>query len=365
LVPMAHAGGGSGSSTAVRHCEGSCKQQPVMAQGAAAAHGADLSCAVTSGATAHLQDGSQQHLLSQLLAMSCRSAPLPPLDYPRLLQQQLELPWIAVHRQVIRSTRLVRPPAVLVLQLQRAAVSPTGHGTKLQGAVTFPLVLDVGQGGLMIGSGDRDDKSKPTACAAGPTAAGEVVAGVGVGRRGSRHIDEDVHEASGGCAHPGDALLSCTGDGGGCRSPRLPNAQEDDSSSRLGDCSRSRSRCGSHTPLYDLIAVVQHVGVEHTSGHYIMYRRVAALTAATTTAAPHGGAAADGVRVTASAGDGVRVSASIGLGSGSSSSSSSPGIWFRVSDSSVQPVEEADVLQCSATLLVYECRSRGKQAAMT
>eukprot|EP00775_Hariotina_reticulata_P006267 gene6267-6505_t len=61
-------------------------------------------------------------------------------DASEAFQQQLNLPWTAVCSSVIKSTRLVRLPAVLVLQLQRAAVTSGGLGAKLQGAVAFPLV---------------------------------------------------------------------------------------------------------------------------------------------------------------------------------------------------------------------------------
>jgi uncharacterized UBP type Zn finger protein len=67
--------------------------------------------------------------------------------------------------------------------------------------------------------------------------------------------------------------------------------------------------------MYDLVAVVQHLGSRHSSGHYIMYRKVQVHRVGSTRACCSR--------------------------------------WMRVSDSTVSDVSENEVL-CDATLLVYE-----------
>jgi uncharacterized UBP type Zn finger protein len=73
--------------------------------------------------------------------------------------------------------------------------------------------------------------------------------------------------------------------------------------------------------MFDLVAVVQHLGSGDSCGHYIMYRRVQQ-------------------QQQQQRGDACPSSSSV--------------CWLRVSDRSVVSVREAEVLQCHATLLVYE-----------
>jgi hypothetical protein len=105
--------------------------------------------------------------------------------------------------------------------------------------------------------------------------------------------------------------------------------------------------------LYDLTAVVQHLGFSQSSGHYIVYRRVTQQQ--------------QQQQQQCSA---CRGSCCSGTGHNSSNHSLFPASslcdsnslascrWFRVNDSKVAEVDAREVLQCHATLLVYERRSR-------
>jgi hypothetical protein len=147
--------------------------------------------------------------------------------------------------------------------------------------------------------------------------------------------------------------------------------------------------------LYDLTAVVQHLGASSSSGHYVVYRRLT----------PPGAAAAAGGGGCRTAGDGGAGAATDvdgrAIGSDSSSIPSKgigrelavgrfpnnlgslqhrasaeaqpplerhpgrildgAGSWVRISDTSVVRVGLQQVLACDATLVLYERRPREAQ----
>jgi hypothetical protein len=107
--------------------------------------------------------------------------------------------------------------------------------------------------------------------------------------------------------------------------------------------------------MYDVVAVVQHMGSGHSSGHYTMYRKVQAASAAAHTALCNKHVSGDAA--TEAACQGVHGATAEQQGrQGSRLRCSSSSGWLRASDGSVTAVSEQDVLQCHATLLVYEKR---------
>jgi hypothetical protein len=220
---------------------------------------------------------SQQPRECLLQLLSCLAAsqqPLPPLDYPHLLQQQLHLPWPQIRSPVVKRTSLSRPPGVLLLQLQRAVYTGfggAGGGAKVQGHVQFPLRLSWAE------------------CQAA--------------REGPQEWRPNVQQQQ-----QQDALVHF--------------GEEEATQQQQQQQGGAASACGAAL-LYDLMAVVQHLGSGDSCGHYIMYRR-------------------------------VQQQQQQQPGGGASPSSSSSVSWLRVSDRFVVSVSEADVLQCHATLLVYE-----------
>jgi len=217
----------------------------------------------------------QQELAPLLLSLCASQQPLPPLDYQQLLQGELHLPWLPQQRPVLKRTVLGRPPGVLLLQLQRSA-HVAGLGAKIQGFVQFPLQLE--WPALQHQQQHMEDSQPSTSCA----------------------VQQEQQQRQ-------DSL-----------------------------CKRGIGQQGVRVPghvLYDLVAVVQHLGSSHGSGHYIMYRKVQA-------GCSWAGSETDDMH---------HQQREQQPGQHSVSHS-----WLCVSDTSKQPVSEQEVLRCHATLLVYD-----------
>jgi hypothetical protein len=218
---------------------------------------------------------------------------------------------------------------VLLLQLQRAAHF-AGHGAKVQGFVQFPLVLDW----TACCQSQQQHAQQQSQCEdpVREAAAQELA--------DSQRQQQQQQEGQEGQDGQEEAEGS-------------QQQQQEDAGRQCNSSSGSSVRQPS--VLYDLVAVVQHLGSGHSWGHYIMYRRLTAGTAVAGAGAAVAGAraAVAGARA-AVAGARAAVAGGVVRSEGGCSSNA----WVRVSDSSVSPVSEGEVLQCHATLLVYERRGQ-------
>lgn len=285
-----------------------------------------------SADTGHQQQQQQrQQLLSQLTSLSSLTSPLPPLDYQVLLQQS-GIAWLSCRRDVLKATRIARAPRVLVIQLQRSVHSAAGMG-KVQGQVKFPLQLDLQEHVLVEQQQqqhDRQSEFDEQVQQHGPEQQEELEAS-GLHHKQQLqqpHVSETQHKLARQqqcCQLQPAALLAAV--------------------NKMQQKVDASSSCTPPAPLvYDCTAVVQHLGAGQASGHYIMYRKVDQSVGCDIAQQPSAEkACAEGS---------VNGLAAPHCSSGSSQRMSP--CWLRVNDSTVCPANEREVLQCHATLLVYE-----------
>jgi hypothetical protein len=281
----------------------------------------------------HHHQQQQQAMVARLAGLAQSPAPLPPLPYQDIFQA-LDLPWRLQRRTVVQSCCLVRPPPVLLLQLQRMG-NAKGGLYKMSNHVRFPLVLDLmPHVGLM----------------------GEL--GIGVGGSTLRSSRSRSSVMSG--EEKASGVEASNGGGTSCGTPDCDGAKggADPVSCSYGKAAGGRGGCSSSSSkqqqlLYDLVAVGQHIG-GFNAGHYLLYRRLWPSKARQGVLETP---AAGRVAAVASPCSNTPCCAAKGpAGSVALCGCGSEGCWVRVSDANVSPARVEEVLQCQATLLVYEQR---------
>ena len=272
------------------------------------------------------QQQQQQSLLSIYEALAHSPAPLPALPFQELLHQ-LDLPWKPQKRTVVQGCCLVRPPPVLLLHLQRMG-NAKGRLYKIPNHVSFPLVLDMmpylGLTGELGAVGVKRNSSSSGSCAEDNKGASVDGASSGEG------TSSGVSDGANGCTFGGSEGASCG----------------------MGNGDAGSKHKGQSQLLYDLKAVGQHIG-GYNAGHYLLYRRLVSPRAAQGSGTAVG-AAPDGTRGRAVL---TECSASQGGLAELGGCGANKGCWVRVSDASVSSASPEEVLQCQATLLVYEQRA--------
>ncbi|XP_030516446.1 ubiquitin carboxyl-terminal hydrolase 27-like isoform X2 [Rhodamnia argentea] len=227
------------------------------------------------------------------------------------------LPWSNDFSRTIRQSTIARPPEILCIQLQRASVNEFGEPLKLQGHISFPLVLDLSpyttnrlgmqirKGSVPAGQGNLNNQQISP-----------------LSMQSSAHIDSESHSIW------LRGLFDCEF---GSVMSQKPFKKEGDvgygpSSSNLCNDECMESHCkdvmpqASKSHCYCLVSVVEHFG-RTGSGHYTVYRRVR-------TEPPE---EENQPRLETASEQ-----------------------WFYISDSEVYNVSESDVLAAEASLLFYE-----------
>ncbi|CAH9071160.1 unnamed protein product [Cuscuta epithymum] len=197
------------------------------------------------------------------------------------------LPWSNEFSRTFKQFSIAHSPQILCIHLQRASINAFGESVKLQGHISYPLILDMS-----------------------PFTKTQL---------GTKECEGGQQISLTNCIRQRTGIPSSYAkDGGEFREA----AFQDSNDKELYSHSGSSSASGSYLPyrekhIYRLVSVVQHYG-RVGSGHYIVYRRVAANTKQDSPAV------------------------------------SSPEQWYCMSDSEVHAVSEKDVLDAEASLLFYE-----------
>ena len=312
--------------------------------------------------------------LPLLQALATASGPLPPIDL-REEALALGLPWLPRRARVAKRCRVGRAAPARVLHQQRTAHGGLGGQRKLQGHVAFPLKLDMGPS--MVGAPEGGASCNVPAAWAGSTTGSAAGGGGGGGWQAPGGAGAQLEAGAGllglrslrvgagGLAL--GALGGVPGGGGGgmVRGPGSGNAAAaaggsggtGDSPERGGGAAGAggvERGGGPEAPspdnlrgggmIYDLVAVVQHLGWSSASGHYVVFRRLRDPRSCAHVLQP--GVSGSGP---------ARGACSACCGSGGGG-----GQWVRISDASVEAVGTDDVLRCDATLLLYERRACSK-----
>ncbi|XVF18339.1 hypothetical protein REPUB_Repub11eG0013100 [Reevesia pubescens] len=239
-----------------------------------------------------------------------------------------KLPWSNNFSNTLKQLSIARCPKILCIHLQRASINGFGEVIKLQGHISFPLILDlspfttteveiknwegVHKGQVKL----QNQKPSPRLNLINvqfETIFNHISKPIG------EKVSSEILAASGfrstfpGVSFPEKSNLSQTS---GCSKASTTDMHEqhDDKVSLTGKLPPSE------TKLYRLVSVVEHFG-RPGAGHYTVYRSMRAKS-----------------------------------DEEDSDEYSEPGIikWFCISDSQVCTVSEKDVLDAEASLLFYE-----------
>ncbi|KAK3419162.1 hypothetical protein EUGRSUZ_H04890 [Eucalyptus grandis] len=227
------------------------------------------------------------------------------------------LPWSNDFSQTVRQSTIARPPEILCIQLQRASVNEFGEPLKLQGHISFPLVLDLSpyttnrvgmqimKGSVSAGQGNLNSQQ---------------ISPLYV--QSNMHIDSESHSIR---------LRGLVDYEFGSVVQQKPFKEEAEVANGPSSSDSCNDECiishgkdltpqASKSHWYCLLSVVEHFG-RTGSGHYTVYRRVRTKPPEVENQ-PHLETASEQ--------------------------------WFYISDSEVYNVSESDVLAAEASLLFYE-----------
>ncbi|XP_019179500.1 PREDICTED: ubiquitin carboxyl-terminal hydrolase 27 isoform X2 [Ipomoea nil] len=208
------------------------------------------------------------------------------------------LPWSNQFSHTFKQFSIAQSPQILCIHLQRASVNVFGELDKLQGHISFPLILDM----------------SPFSKTQVGTKKWEREMQIGL----MKQQDQQPFPRPNYLNHVPNPCLLDTQSSLDTTSFNMPSHPHDE-----GGSSSSSHFPSVHTKkhIYRLVSVVQHFG-RVGSGHYVVYRRVAANISSDDD--PSGQ-----------------------QGSGHEQ-------WYCISDSEVHSVSENDVLDAEANLLFYE-----------
>ncbi|XP_019462595.1 PREDICTED: ubiquitin carboxyl-terminal hydrolase 27 [Lupinus angustifolius] len=238
-----------------------------------------------------------------------------------------KLPWSNRFSHTLKQLRIARCPRILCIQLKRVHMNAFGDSIKLQGHVSFPLILDVfpfmtTSLGVKIQDVDVQNlplnllcdrrsslpnhhnmQSERSALKFSGTfgAATEEI-------NSDDPIDAGIFSSTNGQTLLNNTLFPCSE--GSSESIQLDMQMQPTAKMNVSCSPDSQETC-----LYRLVSVVEHFG-KAGSGHYTVYRCVES--------------------------------------SEDASDNQTPLRWFCVSDSQVHDVSEEDVLSCEASMLFYE-----------
>ncbi|XP_055832869.1 ubiquitin carboxyl-terminal hydrolase 27 isoform X2 [Solanum dulcamara] len=238
-------------------------------------------------------------------------------------------PWSNSFSRTFKQLSIGRSPKVLCLHLQRASINVFGEQDKLQGHISFPLILDLApfvkngvgtkswEENLHIGQIKHQQQPFPLFNNLNLQDNKEMLTCI---TRSERKISTEVE----------DTAALCVSDNYDVKAPKSKSSlfeaggYKEVSLNQLPPHSGNQGGGSRITPSkshkYRLASVVQHFGIVG-SGHYTVYRRVTAKISEDNPAGLLGSAVDK---------------------------------WFCISDTDVYSVSERDVLDAEATLLFYE-----------
>ncbi|XP_015955951.1 ubiquitin carboxyl-terminal hydrolase 27 [Arachis duranensis] len=234
------------------------------------------------------------------------------------------LPWSNRFSHTLKQLSIARCPRILCIQLKRVHMNNFGEPIKLQGHISFPLILDLSPfmtTRLGVKIPDKYGQSLPLNLRHSRRiplpSEGKMLSFSGDCEEATEQINSndinDVGFVSNRQALPSDTLFPCSE--GSSEGIWLDTHMQP-----INKVNTSQSSVSQETCLYRLVSVVEHFG-KAGSGHYTVYRCARAE----------------------SSGD---VS--------NDSSNQTPMRWYCVSDSQVNAVSELDVLSSEASMLFYE-----------
>ncbi|XP_031387908.1 ubiquitin carboxyl-terminal hydrolase 27 [Punica granatum] len=228
-------------------------------------------------------------------------------------------PWTDDWCRIIRRTRIARPPAILCIQLARATAYERGDAFKLQGHVSFPLVLDISpfvlsgfgvnmQGNLNMGPWLlQQSKQRLLNLRSTPF-------NPQTDRRMPSGISKSSRQEESHCSVQDE--LPDLGQAEGCSTVTKTDSCSESTDKKI----QTAKKVFGDSRLYRLVSVVEHFG-GMDDGHYTIYRSVRSNT-------PGDGHCQDSDEV--------------------------PVRWFSISDTEVVPASEEEVLASNACMLFYE-----------
>ncbi|XP_075081087.1 ubiquitin carboxyl-terminal hydrolase 27 isoform X2 [Nicotiana tabacum] len=239
------------------------------------------------------------------------------------------LPWSNSFSRTFKQLSIGRSPKVLCLHLQRASINVFGELVKLQGHISFPLILDLApfvknevgtknrEGNLQIGKIKHQQQSFPLFNYLNLQDNNEMLNCI---TQSERTFSTEVE----------DTAALCVSNNCGVNAPKSistlldTGSYKETSLNQLPPHSGNQGEASSITlskhHKYRLASVVQHFG-RVGSGHYTVYRRATAKISEDDPAGLLGSIVDQ---------------------------------WFCISDTDVHSVSEKDVLDAEATLLFYE-----------
>ncbi|XP_028755041.1 ubiquitin carboxyl-terminal hydrolase 27 isoform X2 [Neltuma alba] len=252
----------------------------------------------------------------------------------RKLNDLEKLPWSNRFSHTLKQLSIARCPRILCIQLKRVSMNIFGEPAKLQGHISFPLILDLfpfTTSKLGIKIKEADTQTLPTTLQANGSnpMSSQYIHGsdrsmlklndIYGPRRGhtnsTNHIDNGFVSPDNGQTLLGDTMFLCN-EGPSETSHRNTRTQYTDK------VAVSNDSVAEETCLYRLISVVEHYG-KAGSGHYTVYRR-------------------------------ARMESSNSSDDEFNQDQTPPIQWYCVSDSEVHSVSEETVLSAEASLLFYE-----------
>nr|XP_016508097.1 PREDICTED: ubiquitin carboxyl-terminal hydrolase 27-like isoform X1 [Nicotiana tabacum] len=239
------------------------------------------------------------------------------------------LPWSNSFSRTFKQLSIGRSPKVLCLHLQRASINVFGEPVKLQGHISFPLILDLApfvkngvgtknrEGNLQIGKIKHQQQSFPLFDYLNLQDNNEMLNCITQSERTFSTEVEDTAAlcVSNSCGVNAPKSISTLLDTGGYKEMSLNQLPP-----HSGNQGEASSITLSKHHKYRLASVVQHFG-RVGSGHYTVYRRATAKISEDDPAGLLGSIVDQ---------------------------------WFCISDTDMHSVSEKDVLDAEATLLFYE-----------
>ncbi|KAL2905819.1 Ubiquitin carboxyl-terminal hydrolase 27 [Bienertia sinuspersici] len=205
------------------------------------------------------------------------------------------LPWSNHFSHAFKQLSMAHCPQILCLHLQRSSLNAFGEVVKIQGHISFPMILNLSSFAKYEVGIHKQKTNKPKSLAEK-----QVLASTTCPRSVNMDADSMTTEASRYFSEP------CSLVSGTCSNSKVTHTTLED----------TNGSAPSKSILYRLVSVAEHFG-RAGSGHYTVYRGVTTQTKDVSETKTH-----------------LQ--------------------WFRISDSEVHTAAEEDVLGAEATLLFYE-----------
>ncbi|XP_043725136.1 ubiquitin carboxyl-terminal hydrolase 27 [Telopea speciosissima] len=232
------------------------------------------------------------------------------------------VPWSNDFSHSFKQLSIARCPQILSIHLQRASVNNFGELVKLQGHISFPLILDLFPFTKDAVGVNTEDLKKNKCIMQVKRQHHPSIPHLNYFKM---PIDTQILQQIYGLARDGISSETVVKDGLGCsadksRSDKYSQPFEGEQLQSVDKVKRTCPSAPARSYKYQLVAVVEHFG-RVGSGHYTVYRRLRAES------------------------DSIDTDGCIGC---------ARVYWFGISDSEVFSVSEKDVLGAEASLLFYE-----------